>query len=328
MRGTIFGAIGARLGTALGSRYVRGEPAPWRRPRAERRGLVRHDVHVVAVARRPGEAGDRRVRRGIDLVLGPRDDLGGGRLPGFVLHPRRHARALGACPTGAATTWTRWPRRWSPRWATWCTLPVAVPRDVPRPQRRRERRGRGALCIVLCVLARVRAWATRDAQVRRDRAGDDRGDRADAVARHPRRRAAAGARPGLERLAGALILIPPFVSQAGALGGILSSRLSSKLQLGVITPRGLPERPAVLDASIVVALGAVIFTFDRRGRARVWPICSGMAHPAPGADGGRHHARRAARDAADPGDRVLPRDASRLGSDWTRTTTPSRSSPA
>ena len=39
---------------------------------------------------------------------------------------------------------------------------------------------------------------------------------------------------------GVLILIPPFVSQAGALGGILSSRLSSKLQLGVITPRGMP----------------------------------------------------------------------------------------
>ena len=44
-----------------------------------------------------------------------------------------------------------------------------------------------------------------------------------------------------------LILIPPFVSQAGALGGILSSRLSSKLQLGVITPRGRPEIPAVVD---------------------------------------------------------------------------------
>ena len=93
-----------------------------------------------------------------------------------------------------------------------------------------------------------------------DRAGDGRGDRADAVARHRRGRAAEAREPGLERLAGLYILIPPFVSQAGALGGILSSRLSSKLQLGVITPRGRPERPAVLDASIVVALGAVIFT--------------------------------------------------------------------
>jgi mgtE-like transporter len=60
---------------------------------------------------------------------------------------------------------------------------------------------------------------------------------------------------------GLLILIPPLISQAGALGGILSSRLSSKLQLGVITPRGLPEPPAVVDASIVVVSGFAIFTF-------------------------------------------------------------------
>jgi mgtE-like transporter len=66
--------------------------------------------------------------------------------------------------------------------------------------------------------------------------------------------------PLLARLPALYILIPPFVSQAGALGGILSSRLSSKLQLGVITPRGLPERPAVVDASIVVLLGLAIFT--------------------------------------------------------------------
>jgi mgtE-like transporter len=56
-----------------------------------------------------------------------------------------------------------------------------------------------------------------------------------------------------------LILIPPFVSQAGALGGIFSSRISSKLQIGVITPRGLPEAPAVVDATIVFALGVVVF---------------------------------------------------------------------
>src|SRR5437899_8330065 len=35
-----------------------------------------------------------------------------------------------------------------------------------------------------------------------------------------------------------LSLIPPFVSQAGALGGIFSSRITSKLQIGVITPSG------------------------------------------------------------------------------------------
>ncbi|MDQ3210440.1 MAG: magnesium transporter, partial [Actinomycetota bacterium] len=66
-------------------------------------------------------------------------------------------------------------------------------------------------------------------------------------------------RTQLEAIPGILILIPPFVSQAGAIGGILSSRLSSKLQLGVITPRGLPERPALTDATIVIALGLIVF---------------------------------------------------------------------
>jgi mgtE-like transporter len=66
---------------------------------------------------------------------------------------------------------------------------------------------------------------------------------------------------GLAAVPAVLILIPPFVSQAGALGGILSSRLSSKLQLGVITKRGWPEVPALVDASLVVLFGAGIFAF-------------------------------------------------------------------
>lgn len=60
---------------------------------------------------------------------------------------------------------------------------------------------------------------------------------------------------------GLLILVPPLMSQAGALGGILCSRLSSKLRLGVITPRGRPEPPAVVDLSLVVTFGIAIFTF-------------------------------------------------------------------
>ncbi|MBA3739150.1 MAG: magnesium transporter [Actinobacteria bacterium] len=67
-------------------------------------------------------------------------------------------------------------------------------------------------------------------------------------------------RVDLQAATAVLILIPPFVSQAGALGGILSSRLSSKLQLGVITPRGRPEIPAVVDGAIVISLGVLVFT--------------------------------------------------------------------
>ncbi|HEU5225023.1 MAG TPA: magnesium transporter [Actinomycetota bacterium] len=56
-----------------------------------------------------------------------------------------------------------------------------------------------------------------------------------------------------------LALIPPFVSQAGALGGIFTSRTASKLQIGVITARGLPEIPALVDASIVSLLSIAVF---------------------------------------------------------------------
>ncbi len=57
-----------------------------------------------------------------------------------------------------------------------------------------------------------------------------------------------------------LAIIAPLVSDAGALGGILSSRLSSKLHLGVIRPRGWPEGAAWLDGSLVVGFGLVAFT--------------------------------------------------------------------
>jgi mgtE-like transporter len=84
--------------------------------------------------------------------------------------------------------------------------------------------------------------------------------------------------PGLQALPGLFVLIPPFVSQAGALGGILSSRLTSKLQLGVITPRGRPEAPALVDASLVVGAGAVIFLLI--GTVALWlSMLTGLAHP-------------------------------------------------
>jgi mgtE-like transporter len=57
-----------------------------------------------------------------------------------------------------------------------------------------------------------------------------------------------------------LAVIPPLVSNAGALGGILSSRISSKLHLGVISPRLRPEPPVLLDTSLVALFGLVAFT--------------------------------------------------------------------
>jgi mgtE-like transporter len=135
-----------------------------------------------------------------------------------------------------------------------------------------------ALCVLVCVLAVVRAVRTRDAHVRRIVL-----EMTAVIALTPMLDIAAGSvlqarEVGLASLAGLYILIPPFVSQAGALGGILSSRLSSKLQLGVITPRGLPERPAVVDAVVVVVLGVVIFTVIGVVGLGL-SVLFGMAHP-------------------------------------------------
>jgi mgtE-like transporter len=95
-------------------------------------------------------------------------------------------------------------------------------------------------------------------------------------------------RGSLELVPAVLILIPPFVSQAGALGGILSSRLSSKLQLGVITPRGRPEPPAIVDGAIVVGFGLVVFTAIGVVAAVVEQLTglanrAGVLHPGVGA---------------------------------------------
>jgi len=47
-----------------------------------------------------------------------------------------------------------------------------------------------------------------------------------------------------------LVMLPPFLENAGALGGIVASRLASRLHLGAIHPRLIPERLAALDISL------------------------------------------------------------------------------
>ena len=56
-----------------------------------------------------------------------------------------------------------------------------------------------------------------------------------------------------------LVLIPPFLEDSGALGGILSSRLSSKLHLGLIEPRAMPDRPARDDFVLVFLFAIPVF---------------------------------------------------------------------
>jgi len=58
---------------------------------------------------------------------------------------------------------------------------------------------------------------------------------------------------------GLLVLVPPFLEDTGALGGILSSRLSSKLHLGVMEPGGIPSRPARADFVLTFLYAVPVF---------------------------------------------------------------------
>ena len=57
-----------------------------------------------------------------------------------------------------------------------------------------------------------------------------------------------------------LVLLPPFIANCGSLGGMLASRLASKLHVGTLTARRLPDRTAVLDFTLTAFLALVAFT--------------------------------------------------------------------
>ncbi|HEX2258115.1 MAG TPA: magnesium transporter [Actinomycetota bacterium] len=56
-----------------------------------------------------------------------------------------------------------------------------------------------------------------------------------------------------------LILLPGFLENTGALGSILAARLGSKLHLGAVSPTARPGAPALLDASIMFGLGLTVY---------------------------------------------------------------------
>ncbi len=62
-----------------------------------------------------------------------------------------------------------------------------------------------------------------------------------------------------------LILVTPQLSSAGALGGILSGRLSTKLFLGLAEPTSMPGRAARADMAFVATLGLPVFLFNAVG---------------------------------------------------------------
>jgi mgtE-like transporter len=59
-----------------------------------------------------------------------------------------------------------------------------------------------------------------------------------------------------------LVLLPGHLSTAGALGGVLANRLSSKIHLGVVAPAAVPGREARADIAFVIVLAAPVFAVN------------------------------------------------------------------
>jgi mgtE-like transporter len=56
-----------------------------------------------------------------------------------------------------------------------------------------------------------------------------------------------------------LVMIPPFLEDSGALGGILSARLGTKLHLGVIEPSAVRLRAIADDVALVYLFAVPVF---------------------------------------------------------------------
>jgi mgtE-like transporter len=76
-----------------------------------------------------------------------------------------------------------------------------------------------------------------------------------------------------------LVLLPGFLARTGALGSILAARLGSKLHLGAVTPRARPEAAALLDASLVFALGLSVYALTG---AATLVLAELVGYPHPG----------------------------------------------
>jgi len=75
-----------------------------------------------------------------------------------------------------------------------------------------------------------------------------------------------------------LVLVPPFLEDTGALGSVLSSRLASKLHLGIIDPTTRPQRAARDDFAITALLGIPVFVLVALS-SQVAATLTGQASP-------------------------------------------------
>jgi mgtE-like transporter len=257
MKGTIFGAIGARLGTANAAGLLKIDLEP--------DGVLRRNVEVAVLTSLSSSLWLALLARLATAVLGqPSISLAdlvlisviGGALGsvlvlaitiGLSAASYRLGWDLDSVSTPMVTAlgdMTTLPSLFLATFLVHNDVVAAVATTI---------------CAIVAVAATVRSFVARDPRVRRIIL-----EMTATILMTPVLDVLAGglqqARlPQLFAVPVLLSLIPPFVSQAGALGGIFSSRITSKLQIGVITARGRPETPVGVDASIIVALSVAVF---------------------------------------------------------------------
>jgi mgtE-like transporter len=76
-------------------------------------------------------------------------------------------------------------------------------------------------------------------------------------------------------------LLPAFLQEGGALGGMLSSRLSSKIHLGLLAPRGIPPVHTFRDFTLIYIFATGVYIFIG-GASHVVTVAIFSADASPG----------------------------------------------
>lgn len=257
MKGTIFGAIGARLGTSINAGLFEVS--------RDREGVLYQNVYVGVVTTFSSALYLALLARASAALFGLPSvsvldlvtiSVVGGALGsavallvtlGLALLSHRRGYDLDAVATPMVTAigdMTTIPSLFA---ATFLTRIEALNAAV------------AAVSIVGCAYAAVRGFRTDLRAARRAQL-----EMAAVIALTPILDILAGTavEARLERftdLPALLVPVPVLVSQLGALGGILASRLASKLHLGLVEPRALPQPRAALDAGLVTVQGTAVF---------------------------------------------------------------------
>ncbi len=138
-----------------------------------------------------------------------------------------------------------------------------------------------ALCVAACLAAVAAGVDDRPAGGPTGGPGDGGGDRTHAAAGHRRRRAARGPQRRTRGHARAADPDPTLRLAGRSAGGhpVVAAVLEAPARRDR-APGGVPETPALVDGSLVVGAGIVIFTLI--GAVALWlSVLTGLAHPSP-----------------------------------------------